>query len=240
MATELQDRPVASEPEFEYRSVSMLSILGLVLGIASFLALLSPVGWIVPVAGAVVSTIATLRVHRNADRFTGKTIAMIGMCLSLWLGAWAPTKFFADRQFLSTSSERYTEKWLRYVANGDVEVAHQATLEFRYRQPKGTNLKQHYKTSEIDRADMNEYFSNSAIKHVVSRSQGTALRKQDLPLTVENEHQLKPHEIAEEIELRPPITSGSPCRTDLPRPRAFRRQTALPTVSRSLPSALLR
>ena len=189
MTTELQDRPMLSEPEFEYKSVSLLSVLAFVLGLASILALLSPVGWIVPFAGSIVSLVATIRVHCNADRFTGKKLAMIGMCLSLWLGAWAPTKYFADRQFLSQSSAEYTEQWLNYVVAGDIEIAHQATLEFRFRQPLGTDLKEHYRTSEIDRADMNEYFSSSEIKDVVSRPEGTTIRKQRIR-TISREKQI--------------------------------------------------
>ncbi len=189
MTTELQDRTMLSEPEFEYKSVSLLSVLAFALGLASVLALLSPIGWVVPLAGSIISLDATIRVHRNADRFTGKTLGMIGMCLSLWLGAWGPTKYFADRQFLSKASAEYTEQWLTYVVTGEIEIAHQATLEFRFRQPLGTDLKEHYRTSEIDRADMNEYFSSSAIKHVVSRPEGTVIQRQRIR-TISREKQI--------------------------------------------------
>ena len=175
MTTELRDHPLTSEPEFQYRSVSLLSVLALVLGLFSVVALLSPVGWVVPAAGAIVSILAAFRVHRNADRFTGKNIAILGICVSLWLGAWAPTKYFVDRHYLASQSSAFTVEWLKAVVDADLEKAHQGTLEFRYRQPKGTDLKAHYESSDIDRTDMTEYFGHGLVKDIVSRPSNTVI-----------------------------------------------------------------
>ena len=65
MSAELQELPRVGEAEFQYRSVSLLGILGLILGLASPLALISPIGWVVPAAGAIVSLVAAIRSHRH-------------------------------------------------------------------------------------------------------------------------------------------------------------------------------
>ncbi|MCA9213363.1 MAG: hypothetical protein KDB27_09885 [Planctomycetales bacterium] len=178
MSAELQELPRVGEAEFQYRSVSLLGILGLILGLASPLALISPIGWVVPAAGAIVSLVAAIRIHRNSDRLAGKTLALIGLALSLWLGTWAPTKFFVDRQFLSSRSNEISTEWLRRVVNSELESAHQSTLEFRFRQPKNTDLKAYYETAEIDRNDLQEYFGQGLIKEVVARPPSTKITRE--------------------------------------------------------------
>lgn len=177
MTTELEHRPDIDEADLEYRPLSLLAVFGLILGLFSVVAIVAPPGWIVPAAGALASAIAILRINSNQNRLAGRGVAVIGLCLSLWLGTWAPTKYFVDRYYLAAQARAFTVEWLEAIMQNELEKAHQGTLQFRYRQPHNTDLKQHYSTSEIDKSDMQEYFAQGVIKELVGRAPNTKIDK---------------------------------------------------------------
>src|SRR5687767_14150516 len=81
-----------------YQPLSVSAIVGLVLGLISFTALFHPVLWLVPVLGVVVNLYA-LSSMDDSRPAVGRKSAMIGLVLSLLLGAAAPARIYSYEYF---------------------------------------------------------------------------------------------------------------------------------------------
>jgi hypothetical protein len=166
----------------QYRSVSFLAISSFVIGWLSAVALATPGLWFVPIIGLLCGALGVYRTSSGADRLAGKGLAVCGLCLSIFFGSWAPVRYFARQKMLESQSIQFCEDWLRLVLRGQLEPAHQAYLNYRFRQPEGTSLANYYGTNERDRKDMEKFFSlgitsdlRSLPPTAVIRHQGTAV-----------------------------------------------------------------
>ncbi len=63
---------VGAEDEAPYRTMSVLSIVGLVLGVAAPLAMFAPLLFAIPIAGAAVSLLALRRIALSEGRLSGE------------------------------------------------------------------------------------------------------------------------------------------------------------------------
>ena len=95
---------LAEAPELEactqYRSISSLAIVGLLFGLLSPLALVDPVGWLVPFTAIVVCVAAILRIRCRAASMMGRKAAFCGLFLAVLSAAAAVTEWFAFRFFV--------------------------------------------------------------------------------------------------------------------------------------------
>jgi hypothetical protein len=72
------------DDEFEdYRSLSSLAVVALIVGIISFLAFLTPILLIIPLLGAVLGVLAIVKTRRESEYYTGTTLAVVGLVLSV-------------------------------------------------------------------------------------------------------------------------------------------------------------
>lgn len=66
-----------------YRSVSLLAVIGFVLGCLSLLCFFAVGLLVIPVVGIVVCCLASWRVHAKPDQLTGRRMALLGLSLSI-------------------------------------------------------------------------------------------------------------------------------------------------------------
>ncbi len=155
------------DDQVEYRSLSGLAVLALLLGILSVVALAHPGAWIVPLPAIVCSLWALRRIQRQPEEFVGRKAALIGLTLALVFGTWAPSRYYCDRWILNRQAREFIEQWFQYVFQGELEVAHQATLDYYLRQPEGTLLDEYYQNSPEDLTEMQTYFSRGIAEDLV-------------------------------------------------------------------------
>lgn len=86
-ATEIRDDMMADyENDTQlYRALSKSAVLCLILGLLSFLALMSPVLLVLPAAGIVVGILSLSQLRRYPAELSGRPLAVIGLTLSLLL-----------------------------------------------------------------------------------------------------------------------------------------------------------
>lgn len=90
MSIAMTNPSVQLDAPVEYRALSTLAVLSLVLGGFSAAAAL---GWslgAIPALGALSGALALFRIRRNPTELTGAALARVGLCLSLvfWAGGW--------------------------------------------------------------------------------------------------------------------------------------------------------
>ena len=151
----------------QYRSVSALAIASLLLGLISAFALAHPGAWVIAVAAVVCGLVALIRVARRPDSLTGRRLALAGMGLGLFFGCWAVSRYTTYNWVLIREARSFAEQWLAAVRDGELEAAHQATLNSRRRQPDGTLLTEFYQNSTEQLNDLQEFFSEGMAKQLV-------------------------------------------------------------------------
>jgi len=72
----------------EYRALSLWALASLAVGLLSLFAFLSPLFWLLPLAGVAVGTMTLRQLHLNRDRFTGSRLAWCGLAISLVTLGW--------------------------------------------------------------------------------------------------------------------------------------------------------
>ena len=151
----------------EYRAVSGLAIAALILGILSVSALVYPLFWSVPVVGVLCALLALRVVRVRSDELSGRTIAIIGLMLSLVFLSWSVTHHLVRRYSLVEHAKPFAMDWLERVQQGHLEEAHEMFLEPSQRRPPGMDLKRFY--AEHDRAnrDLENLFLNPCLKPIV-------------------------------------------------------------------------
>jgi hypothetical protein len=150
---------VESEELQKYRSLSILAVVSLLFGLLAVASLAHPAAWIIPGIAILCSSIALVRIASRPDQLTGRSIALAGLTLGIFFLACAPARYFGDRWILERQARSFVESWLADVQGGRLNRAHQATLEVRERQPRGTELDEFYAQDEQARNERDAFFN---------------------------------------------------------------------------------
>ena len=113
----------------EYRAVSASAILGLILALVSSAAFAHPVLWCLPVAAVIVNLLALARIASQAPRLLGRSVALLGLSLSLAIGAAARTHYVASNLRTRYEAQHVVRAWLDDVRQHKFEAAVELMLE---------------------------------------------------------------------------------------------------------------
>jgi hypothetical protein len=150
----------------EYRSVSTLAVVSLVIGLASVLALGFSLFWFVPVLGVGCSLVALARIRSRTARKAGTGAALIGLSLSLIFGAWAVTQDVVRQRTLAALAEPYATGWLQRICDGNLAEAHQMYMEPSRRRPPGTDLLRYYAENESAEREKTAMFAERPLREL--------------------------------------------------------------------------
>jgi hypothetical protein len=109
--------------EIEYRKISPLAIVTVGLGLCSSLVLAHVLMWWLPIVTALVATAALRSIDRNPSGLTGKRLAIVGLCLSLFFFAWAVSRLVISNRVAKTQAQEIASKWLTIIREGDYYLA---------------------------------------------------------------------------------------------------------------------
>jgi hypothetical protein len=138
----LDEKPLAG-----YRGVSLTAVIALVLGIASILALVHPLLWVVPPVAVVVALIAIRAIDAPDSNLTGRNLALVGLAIALVFGLWAPSRAITRQAKLFGQARVFADEWFELVRAGKLHEAHQLTLAPIERQKPGVSLEAAYGAS---------------------------------------------------------------------------------------------
>jgi hypothetical protein len=177
-----------TEPEGlqQYRSLSGLAVLALLLGLVSVVALTHPAGWLVPALAIACGLWSLRRIARHADALTGAPLAVVGLVLGLLFLSWGPTSFLSDRWLINRHARQFGQQWLTAVFDGQLSKAYQATLPVHERQPEGTKLDEYYENNPLRRAERDAYFNDGFPKQLAQlKQQGRFVFERNQGIAVE-------------------------------------------------------
>lgn len=112
-----------------YRPLSLMAVVGLLLGVASLLALAHPVFWLVPAVALAINVVALRRIARTDPPIAGRRAGQIGLALSLTLLVAAPAHVFLDMWIVRVKALRLADQWFAYLANNKPHLAHRLTSD---------------------------------------------------------------------------------------------------------------
>jgi hypothetical protein len=140
----------------DYRPLCIPAIVGCVVGVLSFLALLHPVLWFVPLIGIGVNAYAFMQLA-SSDRMIGRRAAQWGIFLSLLFGAAAPLRTLTYQWLERRDAQQTAREWFEAVREGNLYKAHQLGLMPGERRPLDDQLPKVYEQSADLQAGLDSY-----------------------------------------------------------------------------------
>lgn len=159
----------------EYRPVSTLAVGGLLLGLSSVLAFVHPLLWLLPLAGALASGWALVRLCSAEALQIGRKAALVGLTLSLVLGASAPVRWGMFRWQLRCEARLMSRQWFEALREGDPYRAHQLTWLKSQRFPPDDDLVARY-AEPAKRRDIEEYVQEPHVRALLSLGKYATVR----------------------------------------------------------------
>jgi hypothetical protein len=115
-------------------------------GLASALALVHPIMWFVPVLGAVISAFGIRATKIGDPPPTGRTMAVIGLALSMIFAGWAPTHYVVRRARIEREAKDFGQHWFEMVQQQRTKELHQLNRVPSQRRAAGVSLEDAYNT----------------------------------------------------------------------------------------------
>ena len=143
----------------QYRDVSRLAILGLILGLLSPVALVHPIWWSVPLSGVVLSAGALFSLSRRNSELTGRTMAVWGLALALFFGGWSMAQVTMRSWVLQSQAAEVANRWIELWKAGELEQVHQLAMSSTERQPAGADLPAFYQSSPELQASIPSFYA---------------------------------------------------------------------------------
>lgn len=119
----MEHMPTHAEERPGYRPVSGLAVAAAALGIASALALTSPLMWVLPLVGVAVAVAALGDVGRSGVTKAGRLAAVAGLALSVGFGSQAVSAWVATRWFHAWRAEAAAGLWIDAIREGRLDDA---------------------------------------------------------------------------------------------------------------------
>jgi hypothetical protein len=117
------------EQSSDYRSLSALAVLSLVIGLASPLCFGAPLLMIIPVAGIAVSLVALRQISASDGALAGRWAAITGLVLSVVFLCAPTARATAIRLLRTSQAEAFGRDWLSALVSGKTDYAFRLTSD---------------------------------------------------------------------------------------------------------------
>ena len=117
------------EQTTEYRSLSVLAVLGLVISLIAWLAYLGPFLIVVPLAGIAISLLALRQIAVSEGVLAGRWAATVGLVLSVVFAVLPLSHYVALKTMRMSEAEAFSRRWVDLVTSGKMEDAFHLTVD---------------------------------------------------------------------------------------------------------------
>lgn len=142
-----------------YRSVSRTAVVGLVLGVASALALVHWLLLAIAFSAVLVSSLALAQIRARSGELLGRKLALAGLVLGIFFLAFAATREYLRRSELNRQARQHADNWLDLIREGglpNLYTAYELQERYHNRQPAGSDLAVRYgDPAQFKELDMN-------------------------------------------------------------------------------------
>jgi hypothetical protein len=119
---------VRIDDEVGYRTLSVLSIVSLILGLAAPLCLIAPLLFAIPIAGMVVALLAIGRIAASDGALIGRRAAVIALGLCVASMCASIVRSTLTQELLSRQARQAALEWFALLEAGDAEKALDMTV----------------------------------------------------------------------------------------------------------------
>lgn len=151
----------------DYQPLSILAVISLAVGVLSAMALLATPLWLVPMVGIAASAAALQSSALRSGTHRGRRLAAVGLALSLFFLSLSAARTLYYRHQIYADARRVADAWLVWVRQGQLEVAHQATLPPYRRQISAHGLRRYYDANEDLQNMLDEFFGQPETEQLV-------------------------------------------------------------------------
>jgi hypothetical protein len=140
----------ADDDTLQYRPVNLLAVLCLVLGVASALALAGPVLLFIPGASVLVGLLAWRSIARSEGGMAGRNVILWGLAFAAFFTATSVGRIYMQRWLVVRDARQISDTFISLLLANQPQKAHQLQYLEHLRQPTGTPLWLHYRTTTDD------------------------------------------------------------------------------------------
>lgn len=126
---------IGMDDEAGYRTISILALVSLVLGLTAPLCLMAPLLFALPIAGTIVALLAIRRIAASDGALIGRAAAVIGLALSIASMTAALTHTALAQELLSRQARATALEWIAFLQAGDAEQAFEQTVASKQGSP---------------------------------------------------------------------------------------------------------
>jgi hypothetical protein len=159
-----------------YQALCGLSVISLILAGLSPLALIEPVGAILPAAGIAAGSAALVRIARNAPALSGRRLALWGVALSLLFLAAAPAQWLVYGWQIRREAIAVADAWFAMLRENQPQMAFQLTQEPRRRHPLDNTLAKFYRETPEVRDALAVYVSRPPVRTLLALGRAAEAR----------------------------------------------------------------
>lgn len=171
-----------------YRPVNGSALLGLLLGVSSAVALVSPILLIVPLAGILLCCRALITLADRQAGQTGRGLAYLGLLLSVTFAAASPAAIWGDRWFVERSTRPIVDAWFEALRSGRPEWALQLTQTPYQRGPLDERTVRYYRTHLEAHKQLENYVADPTVKTLLLLGDRATVRLYDTAAPIFSEH----------------------------------------------------
>jgi hypothetical protein len=176
----------ASAPD--YRRVSLAAVGALALGVLSPLAFAGPTLWFVPAAGLLAAASA-LRATRQGDAMlTGRSIAHVGLLLSVCFGVAAPVSTLGAGWLLRRSAAPFAKTFFQELAEGRPQNALQLQNTAAHRRAPDDTLWDFHRRDEAAQRELKKFVAEPVVKTLLLLGRRAEARLYDSDAPVRFDH----------------------------------------------------
>ena len=160
----------------EYRSPSGWAIAALALGLCSPVAMVGPLGWIVPAAAVVVGTVAIVRLGVPEQVKIGRRAALAGLSLGLVFIAAAPVALVTSQWCLEAEAHKVAVEWFDYLRHGEPHKASQLGVSTEVRQPLDDTLWAYYREHPEAKRELEDFARQPLVRALLALGEAAQVR----------------------------------------------------------------
>jgi hypothetical protein len=140
----------APSEAIEYRPMSILAVLTMILGVGSILALAGPVLLFIPGLTLLMGLLAWRSIGRSEGGLAGRNAIVWGLGFAIFFTAMSLGRFLTQRALVARDARQISETFISLLLANQPQKAHQLQYLEHLRQPSGTSLWLHYRTTGDD------------------------------------------------------------------------------------------
>lgn len=170
-------QPVETDDErIGYRPLSRAALWGLIVGLASPVALASPVFWIVPIVAITLSVWALLAI-RNSDKLvSGHLAALMGIFLGATFLFAGPARIIAHGELVRREARQTIESWLHLLLAEKKLEAFQWTSEPAVRSiGEEIELRAQMENNPEGQKLLDDFLGHQAVQRLLESGEGTKI-----------------------------------------------------------------